>query len=129
MKISYKFVNEAVDVEVDETWGAILLELDRREYNNNQTETRRHASLHAMEYEGEAFIDHSIDVEALFLQLIDSETLQKSISSLLPQQSELLLQVFSIGKSLEEIARIEGVSGQAIKNRLNKIYRQLRKSL
>jgi len=30
-------------------WLELLLNLDRREYNNNQTETRRHCSLNAMD--------------------------------------------------------------------------------
>ena len=29
-------------------WLELLLDLDRREYNNNQTETRRHVSLNAL---------------------------------------------------------------------------------
>ena len=34
---------------ISSEWLELLLDLDRREYNNNQTETRRHCSLNAMD--------------------------------------------------------------------------------
>ena len=47
MKIKYEFATETVEIEVDETWGTVLVDLDRQEYNNDQSETRRHCSLEA----------------------------------------------------------------------------------
>jgi DNA-directed RNA polymerase specialized sigma24 family protein len=129
MQIKYRFVNEAVDVEVDEKWGAILLDLDRREYNNDQTETRRHASLNAMEYEGEAFIDPNANVANAIEKALESKNLQKAIGMLLPQQKELLRQVFCENSSVADIAREQGVSHVAILDRLKRIYRHLEKKL
>ncbi len=51
MKVSYQFVCETVEVEVEEVWGEMLMDMDRREYNNHQTETRRHVSLHEIDQE------------------------------------------------------------------------------
>ena len=49
MKISYEFVTgEISEVEVDESLGGMLLDLDRQQYNNDQKETRRHVSLDGM---------------------------------------------------------------------------------
>lgn len=45
MKIKYEFANEAVEIEVEEKWATIVLDLDREEYNDNHRETRRHCSL------------------------------------------------------------------------------------
>ena len=46
MKIRYVFVNgEVSEIEVEETLGGLLLELDRQEANNARAETRRHISL------------------------------------------------------------------------------------
>jgi hypothetical protein len=45
MKVSYQFANESVEVEVEEAWGELLMDMDRKEYNNDHKETRRHASL------------------------------------------------------------------------------------
>ena len=36
MKVKYEFVNETVEVEVDEQWATVIAELDRRDYNNNK---------------------------------------------------------------------------------------------
>ena len=46
MKITYEFVTgEISGVEVDESLGGMLLDLDRQQYNNDQKETRRHSPL------------------------------------------------------------------------------------
>ena len=46
MKITYEFVTgEISEVEVDESLGGMLLDLDRQQYNNDHKETRRHVSL------------------------------------------------------------------------------------
>ena len=52
MKIEYKFVTGAVEVEVSNEWGTLLVDMDRQEYNNDHKETRRHISLDACQYEG-----------------------------------------------------------------------------
>lgn len=56
MKISYEIVTgEITETEVDEHLGGLLLDFDRRQYNNDQKETRRHVSLDGMVYEGGLF--------------------------------------------------------------------------
>ncbi len=55
MKIKYKFVTGTVEVEVPDEWEAVLIDLDRQEYNNDHKETRRHISLDACPYEGATF--------------------------------------------------------------------------
>ena len=129
MKFKYQFANEAIDVEVDEKWGAILLDLDRREYNNDQTETRRHASLNAMEYEGEVFIDPSADVSAQVDLSEAQENLCRAMDSLLPQQKALLKKVFFEGIPAAEIARQEGVNKSSVHKRLQRIFEKLKKVL
>ena len=129
MQIKYRFVNEAVDVEVDEKWGAILLDLDRREYNNDQTETRRHASLNAMDYEGEVFIDPNADIAAQVDLSEAQEILRRAMDSLLPQQKALLKKVFFEGIPAAEIARQEWVNKSSVHKRLQRIFEQLKKVL
>ena len=41
MKIKYEFANEAVEIEVDEKWATLVLELDREEYNDNHQRPAR----------------------------------------------------------------------------------------
>ena len=52
MKYNYEFLDETVEIEISEEWAAVLYEFDKREYNNNHTETRRHITLDAVCYEG-----------------------------------------------------------------------------
>ncbi len=52
MKITYKFATgEATTIEVTDEIGEILIDLDRKEYNVNHKETRRHTSLDGLNFE------------------------------------------------------------------------------
>ena len=68
MKITYEFVTgEISEVEVDESLGGMLLDLDRQQYNNDHKETRRHVSLDGMDYEGVCFISVHLFPRALLI--------------------------------------------------------------
>ena len=127
MKVTYKFANgERCNIEVDERWSDELAELDRLEYNANQRESRRHCSLDSMDYEGELFADGT-DVLSDFLKRQDAERLSAAMDFLLPRQKELLQKVFYEGLTIAGVAREEGVNEAAIRGRLKKIYRQIKK--
>lgn len=129
MKIRYEFVNgEIVEVEVEDGLGALLLEFDRLERNNNQTETRRHASLSEMDYEG-AFFDAGVDVDQEVRRRFSCAELHHALQKLSPSQKKLVQKVFFMDQRLVELARTEGVSEAAIRNRLKKIYAKLKKYL
>jgi DNA-directed RNA polymerase specialized sigma24 family protein len=51
------------------------------------------------------------------------------METLAPDQRDLIRRVFFEGKTLTTVAGECGVSYQAVQNRLNKIFRQLRKDL
>ncbi|MCM3761061.1 sigma-70 family RNA polymerase sigma factor [Alkalihalobacillus oceani] len=55
--------------------------------------------------------------------------LTKAKSQLLPQQRDLLKQVWEENRTNTDIAAEEGVTEAAIRNRLNKIYKKLRRLL
>lgn len=61
MKIKYEFANEAIEIEVEEKWATIILDLDREEYNGNHRETRRHCSLDALNLD-DALLPSDVDV-------------------------------------------------------------------
>ena len=128
MKIKYNFANEVIEIEVDEQWGDILIDLDRKEYNNNQAETRRHVSLNAMDYEGEIFADIA-DIASMVEQFLQDSALHRAIETLLPNQKELLEKIFFKGISAAEIARQEDINKSSVHKRLQRIYEQLKKSL
>ena len=128
MKIKYEFANEAVEIEVDEKWATIVLELDREEYNDNHRETRRHCSLDALNLD-DALLPSNVDV---FEAVADAEVkrnLYQAIEKLSPQQRELIWRVYFRGEHPADIARELGVSKTAIHNRLQRIFCQLQKNL
>ena len=106
-------------------WGKVLIDFDRVEHNNDQTEHRRHISLDLMNYEGELFADYA-DAPGH-----EDFSLQLAIAaeSLLPQQQALLKKVLYYGLSITEIAKQEGVGESAIRDRLKRIYKKIEKYL
>lgn len=129
MKYTYKFVTgEIFEIEVTEELGAEILDMEKAASNKERAETRRHQSLDAMDFEGGLFSDNT-DIAKDVLESIDMEALHKAIAMLLPQQRALMWEVFFEGKSITNIAEEEGTTKQALNNRLNKIYRKLKKIL
>lgn len=128
MKIKYQFVNETVEIEVDEEWASVVVELDRLEHNSNQTETRRHCSLDALNLD-DAYLPSDTDVEKEVLAGIESAWLHDAIAKLLPSQQELVKRVYFKGEKIIRIAEEEGVSEAAIRDRLKKINKKLKKYL
>ena len=136
MKVHYEFSRDGItgarnfsDVEVSEELGAVLAELDREEYNSNQTETRRHESLSNNNDKWNTLVDKTVDVENEIICNFEYERLHKAMKQLLPQQQELLGKVFFDGVSMAEIARQEGVNKSSIHKRFERIFAQLEKFL
>ncbi|MCB6415000.1 sigma-70 family RNA polymerase sigma factor [Faecalimonas umbilicata] len=129
MKVRYEFVTgEFTEIEVDDSLGELLVDFDRREYNNDHKETRRHVSLDGMEYEGELFAsvaDTADEVE----RREKLARLCRAMEALSPPQRELVLKVYFENMRVTDIARAEGVSEAAIRNRLKKIYARMKKFL
>ena len=129
MKITYEFVTgEISEVEVDESLGGMLLDLNRQQENNDQRETRRHVSLDGMDYEGELFASTE-DTERAVERREDMARLFSAMEALSPSQRELVKKVYFEEQKITDIAREEGVSHVAIIRRLNRIYEKLRKNL
>ncbi|MDL2205381.1 sigma-70 family RNA polymerase sigma factor [Eubacteriales bacterium OttesenSCG-928-N13] len=125
MKIRYRFANEIVEIEVEDGWGAVLIDLDRQERNNNQTETRRHVSYDMVTQEqGMQFAEPSSLPESTEIGL-----LMMALDSLSEAQRELICAVLWEGRTVSDYARSEGVLQSAISHRLQTIYRKLREIL
>jgi|SRR5690554_5613861 len=117
MKITYKFVTgEMVEVEVPEEIGEVSIEIDHEINNGDRRETRRHNSLSVMEEKGFQFEDDT-DVEEQVDLNIRNDKLHQAVEKLLPKQKELIRKVFYEDTKLVEIAREEGVSEAAIRDR------------
>ncbi len=126
MKITYEFVTgEVSEVEVDERLGGMLLDLDRQQYNNDQKETRRHVSLDGMDYEGELFVSAE-DTERAVEHREDMARLYSAMEILSHEQRELVEKVYFEERKITDIAREEGVSHVAVRDRLERIYKKIK---
>ena len=127
MKIKYEFVTgEISEIEVEDSLGELLVDMDRLEYNVNHKETRRHVLLSAIDP-----ADRFLTAEENLLQdLIDEEDhekLMEAIRKLQPQQQELLYRMYWKGEKQRDIAKEDDVSERAITGRMQKIYASLKK--
>lgn len=97
-------------------------------FNRNQTETRRHVLLSALDPQ-EQWISDSRDIMSDLLQQEEYAELYHAIEKLQPQQKELLYRVYWEEKKQSEIAKEENVSEAAIAGRMKRIYECLKKLL
>lgn len=126
MKIKYEFATETVEIEVDETWGTVLVDLDRQEYNNDHAETRRHCSLEAY---GEKHTELVSDVDAMGSLLGPDlpDDVAEALDQLKPEQRELIQALFFDEMSNEEYARRCGVTPGAISQRKATTLKKIKK--
>lgn len=128
MIIKYEFATETISVDVDEEWANIIIDLDRGEYNNDHTETRRHCSLDVYDVD-DSYVASTADIEAEYLQHEDSERLHAAIKRLEPRQRQLINNYYFKHMGLEDMAEIEGVSFQAISQAIHRAEKKLKKLL
>ena len=130
MKITYKFVTgEVTEVEVSEEIGAVIIDLDRQEYNNEHKETRRHYSLEGKVYEGMDYAVEDSGLEALFAGPTDEERLHAAIRQLSPDQQEMVQAIYFENVSVNDYAVRMGVTQSAISHRLQTVKKKLKKLL
>jgi RNA polymerase sigma factor (sigma-70 family) len=146
LKYTYQFNNEQITIEVDEAFYHVLVELDRREYNIDHKETRRHTSLDS--YEGidnpscenprlsrDAFeFRNGIcnDGTELFSDLemeYERAHIRSAVNKLGPSQRELITAIYFQGISVNNYAKRAGVDHSAISHRLKTAYKNLKKYL
>ena len=130
MHIKYQFLTgETVEIEVPNHIGEVSIAIERDMLNSNRRETRRHNSINRMEEAGRQFADHGVNVAELLLINDDNRRIYDALQHLLPQQQDLIWQVFYEEKSLASIAREFGVTEGAMRHRLSKIYKRLQSFL
>lgn len=130
MKIKYESVTgEVIEIETSNYIGDVIIKIEKETYNSNRRETRRHNSIENMEEQGIQFQDKNTDIYKTFDRKETNKNLYNALDKLLPQQKRLIQKVYYHNMSIAQIARDEGVSETAIRNRLNKIYKKLKKIL
>lgn len=129
MKIKYAFLDgTTTEVEVSEEIGAVILDLDRQEYNANHKETRRHCSLEAFDLDGN-LLPSKDDVERDFIRSEENGRLYDAISQLNPRQQKLINAIYFEGRKVTDLAQEEGVHWTAITHAVERALKKLEKIL
>ena len=130
MKIKYFFVTgETIEIEVADELGTAIMAIDKTYELRDRTETRRHNSFEGLSDQGIQIADPSADIESSLEQQEWITRLYQALCELQPQQQALVRKVFFEDQSITAAAREEGVDESAIRDRLRKVYRQLKKYL
>lgn len=128
MKIKYETATGTVEIDVEDKWANILIEMDRQEYNNDHAETRRHCSLDALDPE-EDTLPSCADVEGKLIMKERNNALYSAIRKLSPEQQRLIYQVYFEGRSFEEISASEGRHRSSTSRAAKRILKKIKKFL
>lgn len=129
MKYLYETNTEAVEIEVDEQWVNVLIDLDRQEYNVNHKETRRHCSLDLYNRDGYEIPSNNLTVLQEVLLTNEIENLYKALRKLNPRQRRLVEQHYLCDVSQTELAEQEGITPQAVHQSIDRALKKLKKIL
>ncbi len=131
------FINaqgKKVSVEVSEEIAKQYRESLREEWRNDAYEKYYSKSLEGIIEAGRDFEDEQNDVEETIanaeierIKNLRLENLHKALDNLLPEQKDLLMEVYFNGVTQREIAEREGVDESAISKRMERIYKRLKK--
>ena len=113
-KYTYEFVNETVEIEIDEEWEAILEEEDRKEYNSNKKETRRHLKLDPSFDCAEWIKDEKENPERIIEANDAEKKLMDAISEIMTDKQFNAFEKICINRyTEEEFAEMVGITHQA----------------
>jgi len=126
-EITEEMISETEGVE-PWLWLVISKGEERLEYNNNQTETRRH---HSYSDQNDKYDTLMAEEDALDMVLanLEKEAVRKAIQALEPQQQELVMDIYFRGLSMADVARRDGVHKSSVTKRMNRVLEQLSKKI
>lgn len=125
MKIKYRFATETVEIEVAEDWGSLVIDLDRQEYNNDHTETRRHVSYDALDFDGDALAAEDPALTAY----TEQDDLRTAIARLTPNQQYIIRAYYFEGRTFTDIAQTLGVGVSSVTRAAERAKKTLKKFL
>ena len=103
-------------------------DFNKPSFNRNQTETRRHVLLSALDPD-ERYFSGEDDIQAGLLIKEEYAELHRALAKLTPPQQELIRRVFWEETKQVDIAREQNVTESAIARRMERIYSALKKLL
>ncbi|MCL2540820.1 MAG: hypothetical protein FWE53_05390 [Firmicutes bacterium] len=127
--ITYKFADGTVStVEVTGELYSIHKELEQQEKRNHWRETRRHISLDFLSESGIEFESPDDEPLAALIKQENNQEFDRLLASMLNIKQIELFKLKIVDRLTEsEIARLTGVSQQAISQRLQTIFKKLKK--
>lgn len=133
MKVSYEFVTgEKLEIEVDDSIGEFVIEMEVMQSRKNRAETRRHNSLEQMQESQEShqpkqFMDEKTDIEQLIVDSEEKERLHQAIRRLENKDAFIVQKYYFENKTMAETGAELGISAMAVSKRLKKIPDKLKK--
>ena len=133
MKIHYEFVTgEKLELEVDDSIGEIVIEMEVIQSRRNRTETRRHNSLEFMQEQRpgsnpKQFVDEKVDIEQFIVDSDERERLHHAISQLEYRDAQIVRQYYFENRTMEDIGKKMGISAMAVSKRLKKVPDKIKK--
>ncbi len=125
LRISREGATEGSSNDIPAEWMELLLDLDRREYNNNHAETRRHVSLNAIDQD-----DNQIPVKTDALEEFYAEESWKAMCKVLTEREQIIADLyFRQGYKQKDIAKVFEVDDTRISQILRKVKKKLKKFL
>ena len=116
-------------IEISSDMGTVFAQMNHEERNITRKETRRHISFEAYDLSGDRLESADGNPEDIVCHREEIYALYQAINTLNENQKKLIYRVFWLNESQYDIAREEGVSRTAIHNRLQRIFKKLKKFL
>lgn len=135
MRINYDFITgERLEIEVDDSIGEVIIEMEKMQSRRSRAETRRHNSLEFMQenrdgYTPMQFADKRADVEQIIIYSDEKERLHRAIQKLDRKDSIIVKKYYFEDKTMVEIGKELGISAMAVSKRLKKIPDKIKKLL
>ena len=124
---TYEFANETVEVEIDEKWASVLMEMDLEYEPIERKETRRQVPLDTSFGWSDWLIDDD-DPEESIIEMIESRAgLDLAMSVLNEKQQALIRGLFLEGLTHKEYAEINGIRQAAVSQQLVTIRKKIKK--
>ena len=129
MTIQYKFADETVEIEVDQEWGKVIIDLDTKEDSADRNKRRHCYSLDSKEYEGVEYgaLDPDIESYGEDEEPTEEEMLSVALERLSKKQREVIRLYFFEDLTLKEIGGVLGISEAAACTLKNRAVEKLQK--
>jgi RNA polymerase sigma-70 factor (ECF subfamily) len=132
MLIKYEFLKgKAVEIEVEDEIGSVILQIENDTYNSDRRETRRHESLDDWNGKDRRLVDLSDETSNTVLRSLDAQALYRAIAKLKLDEQELIHKIYleTPPVTQAEYARAGGFSENYIRLKVCRIRDKLRKYL